>query len=202
MREIIGFAARARHFRRAVATAAIVALAMAGLSASASAATTSSHASVGGDVPVVHLEFTLDCAHMSVSARQYANAHHYCSAARAAGIRPDSTGTAAGTCGTSFITINDLRHGNAQFIWGFSSSLGAVIDRNLELSWVNETFKGKGFGGWPDNSIMAGVNYSSSPMTVQTGEGDIFGDLGGSVVLWWGARCYLNNPVTTQHIST
>jgi hypothetical protein len=100
MRGITSFMTRARHLRRTVITSAIVALAMAGLSTAASAATTSSHASTS-DVQVMHFQLALDCAHMSASARQYANAHHYCSAAGTATIHPDSTGRAPGNCGTS-----------------------------------------------------------------------------------------------------
>lgn len=199
MRGITSFTTGARHLRRAVITSAIVALALAGLSASASAATTPAHASTSG-VRVIHIGLALDCAHMSASARHYAIAHHYCTAAGTAAIHPDSTGTEPGDCGTSFITINNLRGGRAQFIWGFSSTLGTVIGRNLAVNWLNELFGN--FGGWGDSSVMFSSSYSSPARTVATGEGEVFGDEGGSVLLWWGATCTLLNPSTAQNITS
>ena len=145
-------------------------------------------------------KLVLDCTHMTAQAHQYAVAHGYCAAAGSAGAAtPDSRGTADGTCGDSWIQIDNLGGGNARFTWGFDSTDGAVIYRGLAVSYLDELFGN--YGGWNDGSVMAGSSYSSKPRNVGTGEGNVFGDVSGYVVLWWGATCDLLSPSTTQAIS-
>jgi hypothetical protein len=51
---------------------------------------------------------------------------------------------------------------------------------------------------------MAGLPASASAATTpsHTAVGGVFGDEGGSVLLWWGATCDLLNPQTTQKITS
>jgi hypothetical protein len=175
---------------------AAVALAVGGITTSASAATITP-ARAGGQV--VHTQLTLDCANMSKQVHRYAVAHHYCTATGAGVVSPDSTGEESGDCGSSYITINNQGGGYAGFSWGFASSLGPVVYRGLEVNWVNELFGNS--GGWPDGSAMLGSNYSSPVRRVGTGQGNVFGDVGGYVVLLWGGTCDLLNPSTTQKIT-
>jgi hypothetical protein len=48
---------------------------------------------------------------------------------------------------------------------------------------------------------MLSSSYSSKPRTVGTGQGNVFGDVSGYVVLWWGGSCDLLSPSTTQKIT-
>jgi hypothetical protein len=189
-------AARARWLRSAGIASAVTALTLIGITTSASAATT---APAPVSTRVVPAQLTLDCVNMTAQARQYAVAHHYCPAAGAGTAMPYSTGYASGDCGTSFISIVDEGGGYARFSWGFSSSLGTVAYRGLGVNWLNERFGN--FGGWPDNKFMWSSGYSSTPRTVGTGEGNVFGDVTGYVVLWWGGTCDLLAPETTQKIT-
>jgi hypothetical protein len=197
---------RARFAKKAVIAAAVLASVAGGVatgSATAYAATATAHGSpahvVVAPTQVVRAQLTLDCVHMSVRARLYANAHHYCDATRSGSAVPDSTGYAYGDCGSSFISIVNEGGGYARFSWGFSSSQGTVAHRNLVLSWVNERFGNN--GNIPDGSFMWSSGYSSTPQTRATGEGNVFGDVSGYVVLWWGATCDLLSPETTQAIT-
>src|ERR1019366_3566477 len=51
------------------------------------------------------------------------------------------------------------------------------------------------------NAIARSVAVDTSNGTVGTGQGNVFGDVSGYVVLWWGGSCDLLSPSTTQKIT-
>jgi hypothetical protein len=79
-----------------------------------------------------------------------------------------------------------------------AATAGAVAYRGLAVSYLNELFGN--YGGWNDGSVMPSSSYSSKPRTVGTGQGNVFGDVSGYVVLWWGGSCDLLSPSTTQKL--
>lgn len=103
--------------------------------------------------------------------------------ARSGTVTPDTT--LPGDCGTGTFEIHNLGRGNAQMVWGFNSSLGPAIYRNLEVNWVREKLGNS--GGWTDAQPMFGAGYRNQK-NVSTGTGTVTGDLSGSVTLVWGAR--------------
>ncbi len=190
-----------RWFGRIAISATVVSLAVFSAAGAASAATKSAGpAAPHSTSTVVTAKLALDCTHMTAQVHQYAVAHGYCAAVGSTGTAtPNSRGTANGTCGDSWIQIDNLAHGNARFTWGFDSLDGAVAYRGLAVSYLNELFGN--YGGWNDGSVMLSSSYSSKPRNVGTGQGNVFGDVSGYVVLWWGGSCDLLSPSTTQKIT-
>ncbi|HMA45926.1 MAG TPA: hypothetical protein VKP11_01735 [Frankiaceae bacterium] len=182
-----------------VAVAAAVALA-GGTGAPASATQAAAPASAPATITA---KLVLDCTHMTPAAHRYAVAHRYCppgaQTGRSTGTRRSPDNTVPGDCGDSFIYLKNLGHGNAEFRYGFHSSLGIVVSRTLEVAWSNNLF-GK-YGGWPDNSLMFSSSYTPDPRTVRTGQGDVQTGLTGSVRLIWGATCDLLIPTDEATIT-
>lgn len=137
---------------------------------------------------------TLDCGTMSAKAHQYAVAHGYC----AGGSRsPDTVVT--GNCGSSEIYIYtdystpDL--GWADIKYGFASTKGTVIYRNLGVGYAGESDS----GGFNDSSVMFSSSYTRT-VSRYVGSGEAYASVGGTVTLWWGAQCTLLEPEASGDI--
>jgi len=187
---------------RASSVSILVLLGVIGLSVQASASTAPARSVTGSaasTVTTVKQGLSLDCAAMSASVHSYAVAHGYCAtnAISSDGARPADQED--GTCGSSSIYIyNDDDGGQALFVWGFSSSDGSVIVRNLEISWSNWTQLYS--GGYSDVDGMANANYVRSQL-VNTGTGFVANGLSGSITLWWGGVCTIENPTSSTDVT-
>lgn len=162
--------------------------------ASSASAATKAGASTTASVQVVTAPMTLDCGTMSAKAHQYAVAHGYC----AGGSRsPDTVVT--GNCGSSEIYIYtdystpDL--GWADIKYGFASTKGTVIYRNLGVGYAGESDS----GGFNDSSVMFSSSYTRT-VSRYVGSGEAYASVGGTVTLWWGAQCTLLEPEASGDI--
>ena len=156
----------------------------AGSAGTAGTAAQSAQASSSSEVGAL----VLDCKDLSPAAKRYAKAHDIC--------QPNSPGPAdkrCGNCGCSYLDLFNRQRGYAGMLYGFKSTKGSVIHRNLHVGWINLTQSSS--GGWNDNHYMASSKYSAD-RHVDTHRGEVAGDLSGSVTLWWGAHCTLLNPVS------
>src|SRR5579883_488201 len=139
---------------------------------------------------------TLDCIHISASAKQYAIEHGYCSKKS-----PDVTqpyNTVSGDCGTSSLFITDNYNGGYPTITvSAASSLGYMAYVSWHVKWVNHTTGGQnGYGG---GQVFIGDNWSRSD-NPYTGVGNIYAIMDNlTVTLAWGAYCTGNNPSASQY---
>jgi hypothetical protein len=146
---------------------------------------------------VIRVPMTLNCTRMSASEHAYAVAHHYCPAVPHGGIM--LMNTVPGTCGDSFMyVLNDADGGGAHLLYGFDSTAGTVIFRNLIVGWLNNTHLNS--HEFSDIGIMASDNYEQMP-PVYTRTGRVTAWLGGGVTLWWGADCSVDGPSDVNNIS-
>lgn len=159
-------------------------------------ASTSTDSSVGSSVPsgAVHAAMRLDCTHMTAEAKAYADARGYCSASNTT-ISPN--GVVYGNCGDSWIYIFDVTLGDVDIDYGFDSSLGTVVYRNLGIGFAGTANS----GGWPDNGWMFSSSYYSSRQNIYVGYGEAYASLGGTVTLVWGGQCDLLNPSDATWVS-
>jgi hypothetical protein len=144
---------------------------------------------------VENVPMTVDCTQGSASVQQYAVAHGLCPAG--AGVaQPDNL--VRGNCGDSFLYMSNARSGNASFRYGFDSSQGHVIDRNLVVSWVNWT---RGVhGNFHDSIAMWNTHYSHT-VAKYTQTGFVSGVLSGDVILWWGGICTISYPTSSTTVT-
>ncbi|MBM6400448.1 hypothetical protein [Phycicoccus sonneratiae] len=164
---------------------------------SAAAATPDAATPVG--VGVVEAPMYLDCGALRGQVRKYAVDHAYCPAAgRTSGdVTPQNT--VYGNCGSSFIYIEDPNwtSSTARFRYGFSSSKGIVVSRNLAVGYSGA----RGPGGFSDSGFMASTSYSHTSGERTTGSGYLYATLGGTVTLFWGASCTLLQPTDGEYIN-
>jgi hypothetical protein len=130
---------------------------------------------------------TLNCASLSAAAKRHAAAHGDCAAGPTA--RPDTT--VSGDCGESWLYMGNAGNGDAQFYYGFQSTLGNVVYRALNVTWLN----------WNDNYSdglydFGGMNDSfyANSRAEFAGAGFVTGVMSGEVLLWWGGICTIDYP--------
>ncbi|HEV8557123.1 MAG TPA: hypothetical protein VGR06_12090 [Actinophytocola sp.] len=138
----------------------------------------------------VNGKMVLDCVHMTPETHKYAVENNYCTD----GATPQNT--VYGDCGYSFIYIYALGSLEAQVYYGFGSSLGAVVYRNLGVGWASTSGLS---GGWNDSGVMASSTYATNRY-INPGYGTTYVALGGDVVLWWGGTCTLLGPTDNRFI--
>jgi hypothetical protein len=173
---------------------AVLVLAVTALSAtSASAAGPAPPASAQAVVERVSMR--LDCSRLSGSAVQYAASHGYCPASGAAAV-PETT--VDGNCGDSFLYMWNHRGGEATFWYGFHSTKGTVLHRDLHVSWVN--WNQSVLGNFNDSIYMWDASYSQTT-SKYTKPGFVSGVLYGDVLLWWGGICTLLNPTSSTTVT-
>lgn len=136
-----------------------------------------------------------DCRELDKTALDYAVTMGYCSS------ESDEVGprnTRYGNCGSSWIYIEQGTASKARFRYGFSSSKGAVIARNLAVGYVG----GNGQpGGFNDSGVMASSSYQRTTSNITVGRGYLTAQMGGTVTLFWGAKCTLLNPSDGEWIN-
>lgn len=138
---------------------------------------------------------TLDCASLSESARSYANSHGYCKRDKLRGAVPNDT--VVGNCGSSWLYIRDTGIREATFSYGFASSQGVVIHRELNGYWSSTS----GLSGYlNDTALMASSSYSTT-RSRGTGYGAVNAWISGRVTLYWGGKCILGYPGDYEFIS-
>lgn len=95
-------------------------------------------AGTGATAVIVTAPMTIDCGTMSAKAHRYAVAHGYCSSGSSSS--PDAVKT--GNCGSSEIYIYTDYYtpalGWAEIKYGFASTLGTVVYRNLVVAYAGE----------------------------------------------------------------
>lgn len=158
--------------------------------------TTSALASQPGphSVPASAVAMTIDCVNMTVSVHEYAVAHNYCPATSGHQI----LGTTYGDCGSSWLLMWDYGHNYADFSYGFQSSQGNVVRRNLGINWTNWSTGGSGSFG--DNDWM-NSSYYNTTRTEYTYSGFVTGSMSGWVLLWWGGVCTIIPPSDSTTVS-
>jgi hypothetical protein len=161
------------------------------------------------DIPegAIEVEMKLDCTDMSTQARAYANEHRLCDDASVLsedeGLLTEN-GTALpmdtqwGNCGSSWIYVFNNGGGNADVLWGFNSTLGTVVHRNLTVYWSN-WHTGMN-GSFLDKHHMFSSFYQKSRV-FHTKPGSVLVGLTGTVTLVWGGQCVLLIPTDVVDIS-
>lgn len=171
-------AALTRHLLQPLAVAIIAALCavLTAMPASAAPAATPKPAPA-----TMHGRMQADCAHASPSALKIAISKGVCAS-------PGKTLNAVneGNCGTDNISLVPGPDANVTIYYGFDSSIGPVVYRDLSVGYAGGSF----LGSFPDQSVMFGSSYSGSN-TVFTGVGEAFATLGGTVTLVYGLQCDL-----------
>lgn len=162
------------------------------LGAGSAAATPTADGAERAEGKVVEAEMRLDCTNMSESVHDYAVEHGYCPSEDDVG--PDDI--RYGSCGSSEIWISSAGGGDASIEYGFNSSLGPVVYRNLGIGYAGDDDS----GGWNDSGVMASSSYYAAD-TLFTGVGQADTSLGGTVTLAWGGQCTLLEPHSTAFIS-
>jgi hypothetical protein len=189
---------KVRIFRQVCVTlmlaVAVVAALVTGSGTASASVATAQNSTQRTPIKAVHAKMSLDCTHMSVAAHKYATGHGYCAAATTK-ITPN--GVAYGDCGDSWIYIFDVGGGDADIDYGFDSSWGAAVVRNLSIGYAGW----ESSGGWSDSGWMSSSSYSSSREYIPVGPGDAYASMGGSIGLWWGGSCTLNDPSDSTWIS-
>ena len=142
----------------------------------------------------VRFEMSLDCGSLSGGARQYAEDHKYCRKSHGQLVPMDQ---ATGTCGSSWLYIRDTGIREATIRYGFSSSWGVVVSRQLFGYWSSTSGLK---GNWTDISLMASTSYSTT-RTRNTGYGGATAWVSGEVTLFWGGTCKLGQPIDYEFIS-
>ncbi|MFI9386120.1 hypothetical protein [Kutzneria sp. NPDC052558] len=171
--------------KRIALVVSLLAVALFGSTAMASAA----------DAPqLVKVALTLDCAHMTAQAHDYAVDHGLCT--RSGGITPQ--GVVTGDCGDSYIWVTNRGGGTANISYGFDSSLGTVVYRGLHVSWYN--WGTGGASGWDDSGFMFSSSYGTNS-NIRTGAGWVTAGLTGYVELVWGGECTLLQPTAGGQIT-
>jgi hypothetical protein len=139
-------------------------------------------------------KMTLDCAALTGKVLQYAVKHDYCTAG-GNGVAPQDT--VSGNCGTSEVYIENDGNGYGVIIYGFASSQGTVVYRDLTIGWGGNLAEGI----HDDNGWMYSTSYYATTNEVYPGAGPAYADMGGSVQLLWGATCYIAEPYSITTIT-
>lgn len=143
----------------------------------------------------IELDMSLDCAALDGDAAAYATKNGLC---------PGGTGVAVpentrwGNCGASWIYVSNRRSGNAYVWWGFLSTLGTVVYRNLNAHWANYS-RGTA-GGFLDKNYMFSSSYTNDRV-FKTAAGEVAVALSGSVRLVWGGSCTILIPTASATIT-
>ncbi len=182
---------RLSRFARICTLAIAICTSVISVSASPANATTSSAATPS--VTTVSARMVLDCVHLTSKARAYAASHHYCGGATSKSHMSPYT-IVSGACGSSRISIIHYPTvAQALILWGFDSTQGNVIFRNLTISWNNST-PGGARGSFGDTGPMLSTRWRNQRV-VNSGAGTIFAALDGWILLWWGGTCAILHPV-------
>ena len=174
---------------------AICIVATAGLAASV---TTASASTDSGASPAVvsservAAEMTFSCGSLSASALSYAIKQGYCPASSKLG----KLDTVTGSCGSSYVELDNYGQGLGVIVYGFGSTLGTVAYRSLYVSYSGPAAS----SGFPDTGSMWNANYSASNIAY-FGVGKGIATMEGSVTLWWGASCTLLQPIAIGTIT-
>jgi hypothetical protein len=178
---------------RAVVILALFAAVVSGLEAQAASAAGPSPPGATQTL-VATVPMQLDCSRLSASAMQYATSHLYCMSSGA--NAPNNE--VGGNCGYSYLYMYNAHRGDARFHYGFHSTDGTVIDRNLTISWANWTHGV--VGNFPDSIGMFNATYRNT-VDKYTKSGFVTGVLYGDVFLWWGGICTLNDPTSSAEVT-
>lgn len=144
---------------------------------------------------VVRAEMLLDCTNMRESVHEYAVAHEYCPPAGSGDV--STNGIVYGNCGSSEIWLsNEPGVGWASVVYGFNSSVGTVVHRNLGIGVAGDDAS----PSWNDSGWMNSSTYYAGN-SVWTGIGWAYASLGGTVTLIWGGQCTLLEPQAAKYIN-
>jgi hypothetical protein len=183
---------RSSSLRRFVATL-IMAAATAGLltiATPAAADSTDTAVPVGATKSAMYL----DCAALSASALELAGQRGLCRSYADGGVGTQDL--RFDTCGWSWIFVYNEGGGTARFEYGFVTTLGTAVRRNLVISVIT-TGWGTGIG---DSNWMFSASYSNAKR-YHTGPGSVIGGLSGTVLLVTGFVCQLTNPTDSETIT-
>lgn len=191
---------RSRPRRKQIALIAlIIAVVLPTMASAASAGTPQLPDEVdpsSSDVLISKQPMNVGCdAQMTDRARQYAVEQGYCPE-EAVDARP--TNTVPGTCGTSFLFVFDESNGGDGTIrYGFNSSLGPIVSRNLSIGFAGVD----NLGSFGDASLMFSSSYESA-RTVFFGAGGLgYAQMGGTATTSFGLPCTINLPADVTFIS-
>ena len=127
-------------------------------------------------------QMVLACDQFSGSTLKYAQDHGYCPTVKVGTITPQFVQSY--NCGSSYIYIfNRGLRGYAYVDYGFSSSLGIVTSRRIDVAVA-------AIAAWTDASLMWSTTYDSGRRFAgYTGTGWQSASFSGTVWLVWGGCC-------------
>jgi len=183
-----------RLFGRAIKVASVSIALVVTLATSPAMASTVSPVVQRDQASVVSVSMTLDCVNMTPKARTYADAHGLCAShSTAGGVSPMNV--VPGNCGESWIYLVDKDNGYGSINYGFNSSQGNVIYRNLVVSYAGQ----RSGNVFPDAAWMNGYYFQTGQVRYM-GYGWASVVLGGSVTLWWGGVCNILSPTSRAYL--
>lgn len=149
---------------------------------------------VPANAKLVKASMSLDCAHLSSSAKKYADAHGYC----------PSTGTVQpydsreGDCGVSYLYMWDNGGGYAGVSFGVGSYMGEILHISSYVSWTNWSY---GNTGTVDGSGFPWSDSYDRNTETYTAAGFVTGAYSGSITLIWGGSCTILIPTDSTDVS-
>lgn len=170
------------------AAAAVLVVTLVVPATSVSAATIDSTPTSQSSVTVIQGTMTPECNNLSASTAAYIQDHGiqvcgYNQSATQGGIHPD--GYATGNCGSSYVFIYDNNGGTADVAYGFNSTIGNMVYRNLVITWSGD----EASGSFPDAAFMNNFTYNSPLRLIIPGYGPAGAHLGGSATTFYGLTC-------------
>ena len=140
-----------------------------------------------------------DCGSLTDSEREYARLHDI-EVCGVVGIHDDGSASfvpanqVSGDCGSSASYLQRSRVSPTQvtFEWGFHSTVGNMIIRDLMVTWKY----GSTSGSKEDYNIMNSATYNGS-MNKTFADKSTHAQLLGMAITDWGLDCYLAGPTAT-----
>lgn len=155
---------------------------------------------LSGNSTDVVAKMTLDCTHMTASARSYAQSHGYCPVAPSAsngGHVTPADSTVYGACGSSWMHVTSGGPGIAKFSYGFQSSEGTVVYRQLDGGWDSSRGADKPL---TDYGYMFSSRYDGVREANVGDDTAVHAWITGQVTMVWGGHCILDYPDDTSWI--
>ena len=144
--------------RRAIFTASAVIALILAMAVSPAAASEVAPGNDNANDAYVSVPMQLDCVNMTDEAREYAREHNLCPAGKSRNDVVNPDGQATDTCGDAWMYVQYTGvRGYGSIDYGFNSSIGNVVYRNLAIGYAGSEY----YGGWNDAGWMNDYFYTT-----------------------------------------
>jgi hypothetical protein len=140
----------------------------------------------------IQMSMSLDCTHMTPTARTYATAHDLCPAV---GSKTSPKNTVGGNCGWSSLGLHGQPNHWVTIYENAYSTLGPIVSVSWGVSLYNWSRGLSNYKGGSQGQFSA--SFSHTDFAWLGGSGYVTASMAGGVWLLWGAYCSFNYPTAS-----